>query len=96
VIQMSAMSYVQKHAKSGVYRIRRALPAAARFAFGGKHEYIQSLYTKNYREAQSAPFPKLAELQRRMESVITRSAVGQNFNIYKNGGSITVWNRRIR
>lgn len=67
---MSAMSYLQKHPKTGVYRIRRSIPKAARFAFGGKREYLESLGTKNYKKAQSLAFPKLAELQRRIDMAL--------------------------
>ena len=64
---MPAMSNIQKHPKSGVWRIRRAIPVAARFAFGGKREYLKSLGTKNYKEAQSKAFPILAEVHRRID-----------------------------
>jgi integrase len=64
---MPAMSSVQKHPKSGVWRIRRAIPETARFAFGGKREYLKSLGTKNFKEAQSKAYPILAEVQRRID-----------------------------
>jgi hypothetical protein len=84
---MVGMSYLHKHPKTGVYRIRRAIPEGARYAFGGKREYLKSMGTKNYKSAQSAAFPKLAELQQRIDKALlgalyeTDEAV--NFAAYK-------------
>lgn len=67
---MSAMSYLQKHPKSGVYRIRRAIPSAARFAFDGKREFLKSLRTKEYRKALSLAMPIIADLQQRIDKAL--------------------------
>ena len=67
---MSAMTYIQPHPKTKIYRIRRAIPEKARFAFGGKLEYLETLGTKNFKEAQSKGYPKLAEIQRRIDNAL--------------------------
>jgi len=58
---MSAMIYLQPHPKTKVYRVRRAIPEKARFAFAGKREYLESLGTKKFKEAQSKAFPIRSE-----------------------------------
>ncbi len=67
---MSAMTHIHKHPKTGVYRIRRAIPEAARFAFDNKREYIETLGTKVFKEAQSVAYPKLTWLQSRIDNAI--------------------------
>lgn len=67
---MPIMTSVQKHPKSGMWRVRRAIPEAAKFAFDGKREYLKSLGTKDHREAQSLAYPILAEVQRRIDKAI--------------------------
>jgi len=64
------MSYLQKHPKTGVYRIRRPIPVAARAAFGGRAVYLKSLGTKDLAEAKRAAFPILAEVQDRINRAI--------------------------
>ncbi|SRR5258707_13898399 len=46
-----AVSYVSKHPKSGVYRVRVAIPAELRLVFK-KGEFLQTLSTKNLAEAK--------------------------------------------
>lgn len=72
---MSAMTYIQPHPKTKVYRIRRALPEKARFAFEGKLEFIQTLGTKNFKEAQSKAFPILANVQRRIDNALAGTLI---------------------
>lgn len=67
---MAAMSYLQKHPKSGVYRIRRAIPVRARSAFDGKREFLKSLGTKEYRKALSLAMPIIADLQLRIDKAL--------------------------
>ena len=72
---MSAMSYIKPHPKTKVYRIRRAIPEKARYAFDGKLEYIETLGTKNFKEAQSKGFPILAWLQHRLDNALAGTLI---------------------
>lgn len=42
---------LHKHPKSGVYYFRKAIPKKLRPAFGGRHEFLESLHTKDLAEA---------------------------------------------
>ncbi len=63
---MACMSFVQKHPKSGVYRVRRKIPPDARMAFGGRKIFLQSLGTKDPLEAKRLALPVLVELDKRI------------------------------
>ena len=67
---MRALTYLQKHPHTGVYRVRRIIPAAARHAFGGRREFLRSLRTRSLRDARSRAMPLLAELQARIDEVL--------------------------
>jgi integrase len=66
--KMRAQTYLQRSPKTGVYRVRRFIPEDVRPAFGGRREYVQSLGTRNLRQAKSLAMPILAELQSRMDA----------------------------
>jgi len=78
---MAAMSYLQKHPKTGVYRIRRPIPVAARAAFGGRAVYLKSLGTKDLAEAKRAAFPILAEVQDRINRAIEGAVFWQTHDM---------------
>jgi hypothetical protein len=63
---MACMSFLQKHTKSGVYRVRRKISPDARMAFGGKKVFLRSLGTKDTLLAKRLAFPVLADLDRRI------------------------------
>lgn len=67
---MSAMICLQPHPKTKVYRIRRAIPENARFAFGGKREFIKTLETKNFMEVQSKCLPIMTWFQNRLDNAL--------------------------
>jgi len=70
---MTAMSFLQKHPKTGVYRVRIRIPGRAQAAFGGKREFLKSLGTKDLAEAKRLAFPIVAEVQAK----IARAMAGQ-------------------
>jgi integrase len=67
---MACMSYVQKHPKSGMYRVRRTIPVGARSAFGGKAVFLKSLGTKDHTEAKRLAHRELALLQDRIDRAL--------------------------
>ncbi len=67
---MASMSYLQKHPKTDVYRVRRSIPEAARFAFQGRAVFLKTLGTKNLVEAKRLAFPVLAELQSKIDRAL--------------------------
>jgi integrase len=69
---MACMSFVQKHPKSGVYRVRRKIPPDARMAFGGRKIFLQTLGTKDALEAKRLALPVLVELDRRIAQAQTQ------------------------
>ena len=60
---MRALTYLQKSPDTGVYRVRRIIPARMRHAFGGRREYLKSLGTREIGRARSLAMPILADLQ---------------------------------
>lgn len=74
---MRALTYLQKHPHTGVYRVRRIIPAAARHAFGGRREFLRSLRTRSLRDARSRAMPLLAELQTRIDEVLGGAATDE-------------------
>jgi integrase len=69
---MACMGFVQKHPKSGVYRVRRKIPPDARMAFGGRKIFLQSLGTKDPLEAKRLALPVLVELDRKIAHAQTQ------------------------
>ena len=64
---MSAMSYLQRHPKTGVYRFRRAVPPELRKVLN-KTEIKKSLGTKDVREAKRLAMEMAAEVDRLFSS----------------------------
>lgn len=66
-----AMTRPTKHPKTGVFRIRKGIPPALRDAahrlYGQRWELIESLGTKNEREARERAPAVLAEIERKLE-----------------------------
>ena len=91
---MSAMTYIQPHPKTKVYRIRRAIPEKARFAFEGKREYLETLGTKNFKEAQSKGYPKLAEIQRRIDNALAGILVETDEQAFSTAIAFIEWDGR--
>ena len=91
---MSAMSGVQKRKKTGVYRIRRAIPEKARYAFDGKREFIKSLGTKKFKEAQSKALPILAWLQHRLDNALAGTLIETDEQAISAAHAFIEWDER--
>lgn len=72
------MATPTKHPKTGVYRVRLGIPKplqeTAKALFGARHELIQSLGTKDPREARVKAPPAIAALQAKLEEVRAANA----------------------
>lgn len=91
---MSAMTYIQPHPKTKVYRIRRAIPEKARFAFDGKREFIKSLGTKKFKEAQSKAFSILGKVQRRIDNALAGTLVETDEQSFSMAIAFIEWDER--
>jgi len=65
---MRALTYLQKHPQTGVYRVRRRIPKSFQSMFGGRCEFIKSLETRNIGQAKSRALPIIAEIQQRFDN----------------------------
>src|SRR5258706_813402 len=72
---MPCMSNLQKHPKSGVYRINKRIPKAAQAAFGGRKVFLKSLGTKDFAEAKRKQLTALAEFQAGVDRALGGSLV---------------------
>lgn len=57
---------LHKHPKTGVYYFRKGIPKKLRPAFGGRHEYLVSLHTKDLAEANRKITPVAADFEERL------------------------------
>src|SRR4051812_6686219 len=78
---MAAMSYLQRHPKSGVYRVRRPIPPGARAAFEGRKEYLRTLETKDVTEAKRLAFSILAEVQSKIDRALAGAVFWQTHDM---------------
>tara|TARA_Y100000588_G_C13458046_1_gene587104 strand:+ start:140 stop:451 length:312 start_codon:yes stop_codon:yes gene_type:complete len=64
---MRALTYLQRHPQTGVYRVRRRIPKSFQPFFDGRCEFIKSLETRNIGQAKSRALPIIAEIQQRFD-----------------------------
>ena len=64
---MRALTYLQKHPQTGVYRVRRRIPKSLQPFFDGRCEFIKSLETRNIGQARSRALPIITEIQQRFD-----------------------------
>jgi hypothetical protein len=65
---MRALTYLQRHPQTGVYRVRRRIPKSLQPFFDGRCEFIKSLETRNIGQAKSRALPIITEIQQRFDN----------------------------
>jgi len=67
---MRALTYLQRHPQTGVYRVRRRIPKSLQSLFDGRCEFIKSLETRNIGQARSRALPIITEIQQRFDKAV--------------------------